>query len=671
MLQNERPYAHASHPGYAPPNMAQTDYPSHPGRGNEFTFHRHIMTDVLLDPVRKLDAIFRELINYKRDAISAANAAPKIAQSISDNKNSTTDQLKTVKYAHMLARNQAARLGLVTSTKLVRQLVVLLQSTNSPDLLNETALTLQLLAETKVGSRLLWTEFGIPILVKMLRHPSEVIFTTAMYLLNQIMWHFPDESRPEVRACSGHVGLSDLLSKGRLDDPNWIVICVDTIRMTVYRDSETKLALLPTHLHTDLVRLLRTYLNHPKVTYNVTRLIKVLGTCNENKTKLVRCEAVEALTPLLQSKNEFLVLETLWSLRNLSDHAYHLVNTETLIMRLIDLLGSTDENISICATGCLCNLTCQNVHNKSLVVENGGVTRLCQLLNLNPERQEITEPICSALRHVTHRSQHANAAIYEIRSQNTLQTIASLLLQNSEIASLPLIKAVVGLIRNIAMEDESRKEMKSLGVVRSLTHILRQTYQTANRNSLTSTEDVENLDPNMGSIEGVRLEEMIELCLVALQAMAKEPEVRDECIRTAGLLPTTVQLLYTPIQSIQRASVALLSLIASSKAGAKAIEQEGACPKLTEMIQSSNEYIAAYSAAVLHRITKDKPEEYRRRLSLELRQSLFDGGLLLDPNSMVKSNQSQLNLPVGEEATSAGRRRSTQMERNSSVNQRR
>ncbi|KER26054.1 hypothetical protein T265_06630 [Opisthorchis viverrini] len=621
MLQNERPHAHATHPGYAPANIASTDYPSHTGRGNEFTFHRHIMTDVLLDPVCKLDAIFRELINYKRDAISSANAAPKIAQSISDNKNGTTDQLKTVKYAHMLARNQAARLGLVTSTKLIRQLVVLLQSTNSPDLLNETALTLQLLAETKVGSRLLWTEFGIPILVKMLRHPSEVIFTTAMYLLNQIMWHFPDEGRPEVRACSGHVSLSDLLSKGRLDDPNWIVICVDTIRMTVYRDSETK-----------------------------------------------------ALTPLLQSKNEFLVLETLWSLRNLSDHAYHLVNTETLIMRLIDLLGSTDENISICATGCLCNLTCQNVHNKSLVVENvepanffcspttlhsrysirvGGVTRLCQLLNLNPERQEITEPICSALRHVTHRSQHANAAIYE----NTLETIASLLLQNSEIASLPLIKAVVGLIRNIAMEDESRKEMK-------------QTYQTANRNSLASTEDAENLDPSMGSIEGVRLDEMIELCLVALQAMAKEPEVRDECIRTAGLLPTTVQLLYTPIPSIQRASVALLSLLASSKAGAKAIEQEGACPKLTEMIQSSNEYIAAYSAAVLHRITKDKPEEYRRRLSLELRQSLFDGGLLLDPNSMVKSNQSQLNLPVGEEATSASRQRSTQMDRNSSVSAR-
>ncbi|VEL41888.1 unnamed protein product [Protopolystoma xenopodis] len=38
--------------------------------------------------------------------------------------------------------------------------------------------------------------------------------------------------------------------------------------------------------------------------------------------------------------------------------------------------------------------------------------------------------------------------------------------------------------------------------------------------------------------------------------------------------------------------------------------------------------LAAYSASVLHRIGHNKPADYRRRLSAELRQSLFDGGIL-------------------------------------------
>ncbi|KAF6776335.1 hypothetical protein AHF37_04168 [Paragonimus kellicotti] len=145
---------------------------------------------------------------------------------------------------------------------------------------------------------------------------------------------------------------------------------------------------------------------------------------------------------------------------------------------------------------------------------------------------------------------------------------------------------------------------------------------------------------------------MLELCLAALQLMTKDSQVHNELLHTAGLLTTVVQLLYSPSESVQRASVAFLSQLAASRAGAKAIEQEGACPRLTEMIQSNNEYIAAYSAAVLHRITRDKPDEYRRRLSLELRQSLFDGGLLIEPQSADPHSVSDLWTPGLKESTS-------------------
>ncbi|KAF6776318.1 hypothetical protein AHF37_04460 [Paragonimus kellicotti] len=248
--------------------------------------------DNLMGPINRLDRVFQDIIDYKFDASSAASNAPKFAKMLQSDRH-TDAQLKIVLSIHRLARNQASRLGLVTCPELVRELIKILQTTRSTDLQIETALTLQLLAKTRTGAEMLREELTIPILVKMLKHPTDTIYTTALYILNQIMWHLPDETRPEVRGCSGQINLAHLLREDRLTDPNWIIICADTLRMTVYRDNETKLSLLDTNIHNDLVRLVRTYSNHLKVAYNLARLIKVLGTCNMNKTKFVDCGAVE------------------------------------------------------------------------------------------------------------------------------------------------------------------------------------------------------------------------------------------------------------------------------------------------------------------------------------------------------------------------------------------
>lgn len=618
------PYSSSIHTAASTPSTEEQTSKNHRSEMPSVQF-----TTCLLEQINRLEEILQDVIDYKLDAISAAATAPELAN-ILETESRTESQLQTVAFIHNVARNHASRLGLITCPKLIRELISLLQATHSSELQAETALSLQLLVKTRTGAQLVYREMGIPVLVKMLSHHSEVIYTTALYILNQIMWHLPNETRPEVRACVGQLGLAELLREGKLDSQNWILICLESIHMVAYRDTDTKLSLVPTNLYNDLVRLLRTYVNHPKVAYNIARLIKVLGTCNENKTKLVESGAVEALTPLLQTDSEILQLETLWSLRNLSDQAFHLRTSKNLILHLIDLLASTDENISICAAGCLCNLTCENADNKRLVVESGGVTRLCQLLILNPLWQEISEPICSALRHVTHRSPYTDTAIYEIRSSGALSIIVALMDDGGEPTKLPLTKSVIGLIRNLATEDESREQLRQLGTIKSVTIILKQTNNTIHSTPVNPIEDCDDPDSavmKLGCVEGVRLEDMLELCLVALQAMAKDVAAHEELVHTAGLLPTVVQLLYSASQIIQRAAVAFLSQLSASANGAKAIEKEGACPRLTEMVQSNNEHIAAYSAAVLHRIAQDKPLDYRRRLSVELRQALFDGSL--------------------------------------------
>ena len=84
-----------------------------------------------------------------------------------------------------------------------------------------------------------------------------------------------------------------------------------------------------------------------------------------------------------------------------------------------------------------------------------------------------------------------------------------------------------------------------------------------------------------------------------------------------------LQLLYCPIENIQRVAAGVLCELAQDKEGAEAIEAENATAPLTDLLHSRNEGIAAYAAAVLFRMSEDKSQDYKKRLSVELTSSLF------------------------------------------------
>lgn len=84
-----------------------------------------------------------------------------------------------------------------------------------------------------------------------------------------------------------------------------------------------------------------------------------------------------------------------------------------------------------------------------------------------------------------------------------------------------------------------------------------------------------------------------------------------------------MQLLFNEIENIQRVAAGVLCELAADKEGAEIIEQEGATAPLTELLHSRNEGVATYAAAVLFRMSEDKPQEYKKRLSMELTNSLF------------------------------------------------
>ena len=89
-----------------------------------------------------------------------------------------------------------------------------------------------------------------------------------------------------------------------------------------------------------------------------------------------------------------------------------------------------------------------------------------------------------------------------------------------------------------------------------------------------------------------------------------------------------MQLLYNDIENIQRVAAGVLSELAEDKEGAEMVEAEGATAPLTELLHSRNEGVASFAAAVLYLMSDDKSQEYRKRLSMEVSNSLYreDGG---------------------------------------------
>lgn len=84
-----------------------------------------------------------------------------------------------------------------------------------------------------------------------------------------------------------------------------------------------------------------------------------------------------------------------------------------------------------------------------------------------------------------------------------------------------------------------------------------------------------------------------------------------------------LQLLFSDVENVVRVAAGVLCELAQDKDGADAIEKEGATQVLTELLHSRNEGIAAYAAAVLFRMSEDKSQDYKKRLSVELTSSLF------------------------------------------------
>ncbi len=536
----------------------------------------------LAQPCRVLKTAIVNLINYQEDAEITVKAIPEILKLLNDDDKLVVTKALTL--IDQLSRKDASRFALTSSQALINALIHTITTTNDSEQQRLAASALNNISNhNKQGLLIIFKSGGIPALIKLLSSRIEAVVFYALTTLHNLLM-YEETAKAQIRKCGGIQKMVDLLSSNQ--NAKFLALVLDSLQILAFNNSESKLIIAASNGPKEIIRLMRSS-NYQKLIWTCVRLMKVLSVCPTNKQVLVENNAMQVLSAHLQnpSNDDRIIYNCLLTLRNLSDCAIREDNLDGLIKRLIDLLtANTDINASTCAAGILSNLTCNNEMNKIKFVEFNGIEILLRtMLQAGPENKEdICEPAVCSLRHVTNRHAQAQVAQEAVRYYYGLPVIAPLL--QSDQSRWPLLKATIGLIRNLALSDNNLAPLRELGIIPRLVQLLIKAineHQMAQQNGQDSAV-----------IDDVPMEEIIEGTVGALHQLARDPH-NGIVVRELKCIPVLVQLLFMSWESIQRVACGCLSELANDKASTEQIEHEHITDKLTELLHSKG--IITYS----------------------------------------------------------------------------
>lgn len=426
----------------------------------------------LSEPSQMLKHAVVNLINYQDDADLATRAIPELIKLLNDEDQVIVSQAAMM--VHQLSKKEASRHAIMNSMPMVSALVRAISNSNDLETTKGAVGTLHNLSHHRQGLLAIFKSGGIPALVKLLSSPVESVLFYAITTLHNLLLH-QDGSKMAVRLAGGLQKMVTLLQRHNV---KFLAIVTDCLQILAYGNQESKLIILASGGPNELVRIMRNY-DYEKLLWTTSRVLKVLSVCSSNKPAIVDAGGMQALAMHLSNSSQRLVQNCLWTLRNLSDAATKVDGLDVLLQGLVQVLGSQDANFVTCAAGILSNLTCNNQRNKSVVCQVGGVDALVTTIMNAGDREEITEPAVCALRHLTSRHPDADQAQNSVRLINYgLPVIVKLLNPPSR---WPLIKAVIGLIRNLGLCQANHGPLRDHNAIHCLIRLLIKAEQDINR----------------------------------------------------------------------------------------------------------------------------------------------------------------------------------------------
>ncbi|UJR10620.1 hypothetical protein I4U23_014817 [Adineta vaga] len=568
---------------------SSNNVPCSPISPTQFRTGQATAVQKLSEPSQLLKNAVNDIINYKEDAEITEKALPELIRLLNDNDPLIAGQAALV--LHTLARKEASRIVL-SSSHIVQALI---QAISNPRATDETrrdvAGVLYCLSQYKQGLLMIFKAGGIPVLVKLLDSCNEFVVNHALSTLHNLLLYI-EQAKCEVICCGGGQKMICLLNN---PNPKFLAILIDCLYMLAFHNEDMKLLIESSNGSQQLLRILD-MTNYEKLAWTTTRLLRVLSASPTIKTNMVVKNTVQILEKQLYQPISLRVQQNcLLILRNLSDQAVQLENLDSLIRLLIDLLRSSDFITVTCSAGILSNLTCNHQYNKAFVVQSDGVHALINTLLQGHNKEELIEPTICTLRHVTNRHSHANEAQNIIRSMHGYVPIIDLL--NPTLYSWPIIKSTISLIRNLGLSKENLPALREANAVEKLVQILIQSYDQLEHQTAHKQFN-DNCIPMNDIIEG---------SICALHVLAKDPQSR-QMIRNLDSIPLFVQCLRAPTNiPIQRATTGVLCELVNDRTCVECIEQQNCTQILTDLLKSNDEGVATCAAAILFRLSDDKP----------------------------------------------------------------
>ena len=402
----------------------------------------------------------------------------------------------------------------------------------------------------------------------------ETIVSYAITTLHNVLLECGDKVKMQLRKMGAIHQMIPLL--GQNTNVKFLSIVIDCLQQLTFGNQEAKQIILELGGTQMLVSLLTSQHNYQKLLLNITRLLKVLSVCSQNKAALVNMNAMQAfsihLLPNASNTNQKttndILQNCLITLRNLSALATRL-NLEQLVQNLLNLLAtSTDYSINTLAAGILSNLTCHNENNKKAVLRANGVQVLLKIIhsNMAVQKAQLCEPCVCSLRHITNRHSDMLLAQEQVRNINGIGIFTQLL--DVTPRSWMVIKATLGVVKNFCLNQVNQGQLRANGIIEKLMRVLYDAYteiQVRTKGSGPANSIVK--------VDDVNLMDIVDGCASALVMLAKDHQVQIY-MKELECLIFFVQLFYSPFTSIQRAGASLLAELAASKECAIVIEQQ-------------------------------------------------------------------------------------------------
>uniref|UniRef100_T1INN6 Armadillo segment polarity protein n=1 Tax=Strigamia maritima TaxID=126957 RepID=T1INN6_STRMM len=581
----------ANNQGFQHENFSATVFPGSQGNILSTQFET---TQRQVQPIQIQNQTADNSINYWDDIDLTNLPIAELISLLNDEDQVVVNQVATIVYK--LSKHEDGVQAIINSPQMVAALVRVILISTDEEAVRETTGTLLNLAQHEQGRRVIYESEGIYPLVKLLSSPTESILSPVITTLHKLLLH-QKGSKMAVRLAGGLPKMVPLLRRNNLQ---FLAIVADCLQVLALGNPESKLIILANQGHVELVRIMRTY-DYEKLLWTTSRALKVLSACPSNKPAIVEAGGMQALAMQLDHQSQRLVQNCLWTLRNLSD-AGTKESIDGLLQRLVQLLGSNDISIVTCTAEILANLTCHNIRNKVIVCRMGGIEAFVRTLILAGDNNEIIEPVMCAIKHLTNPHSDADKARNDVRLNYAIPVIMKIL--NCPSSPWPVIKAVIGLIRNLTLCSANYVPLREQGAVQHLVQLLIAAYQDFLRQRSS------NNNRSM-QVERVNTEAIVEGTLAAIQNLASEPESRT-IIRNFNVIPIFQQLRYSENEKVQLLAAGVLTELSSAK---EMIVQQVAAAPVTGLLQSRNESVASMVPPVRSRMSETNPQELSMQLS--------------------------------------------------------